>query len=114
METSNSVTTSLLTLLNVSATKGGKRRHDLIDDFLPSEKLNKRKKSATFADDPEIEISEKENPVLTENGVGDFVALEDELIQDEGVSQDHSRRLNLILRQMSTDTSNTLDPTHQF
>jgi U3 small nucleolar RNA-associated protein 25 len=42
MDDGNNVTTKLLTLLNVSATKISKRKlpHD---DFIPSEKLNKRK-----------------------------------------------------------------------
>ncbi|RDB16721.1 U3 small nucleolar RNA-associated protein 25 [Hypsizygus marmoreus] len=38
----NSITTSLLTLLNVSATKAGKRKRPE-NEFVPSEKLNKRK-----------------------------------------------------------------------
>ncbi|KAG5639038.1 hypothetical protein H0H81_007651 [Sphagnurus paluster] len=48
IETDTSITTSLLTLLNVSATKAGKRK--LPDpEFIPAEKLNKRK-SARFSD----------------------------------------------------------------
>ncbi|KAJ7282889.1 digestive organ expansion factor [Mycena rebaudengoi] len=40
-------TTRLLTLLNVSATKAGKRKWDAVDE-VRSEKLNKRKKAARF------------------------------------------------------------------
>lgn len=50
MDDGNSVTTKLLTLLNVSATRIGKRKRPQ-DDFVPSEKLNKRK-SITFAKTP--------------------------------------------------------------
>lgn len=38
----NETTTQLLTLLNVSATKAGKRKW-ILDDTRPSEKLNKRR-----------------------------------------------------------------------
>ncbi|XP_006455126.1 hypothetical protein AGABI2DRAFT_209438 [Agaricus bisporus var. bisporus H97] len=48
MDNGNSVTTKLLTLLNVSATKIGKRKRTYEDHFVPSSKLNKRK-SASFA-----------------------------------------------------------------
>src|ERR1700761_6991370 len=47
MEDPDSTTTRLLTLLNVSATKAGKRKWAAVDDF-PSKKLNKRK-TARFA-----------------------------------------------------------------
>lgn len=50
MDDGNSVTTKLLTLLNVSATKIGKRKRTYEDHFIPSDKLNKRK-SASFAID---------------------------------------------------------------
>ncbi|KAJ7824661.1 digestive organ expansion factor [Mycena olivaceomarginata] len=52
----NDTTTRLLTLLNVSATKAGKRKWTAADEF-PSEKLNKRSKSARFATDAEPEVS---------------------------------------------------------
>ncbi|CAA7260732.1 unnamed protein product [Cyclocybe aegerita] len=58
MDDGNSITTKLLTLLNVSATKIGKRKRT-DDEFVPSEKLNKRK-SATFADST-VTFAEKEN-----------------------------------------------------
>ena len=62
MDDGNSVTTKLLTLLNVSATRIGKRKR-VEDDFVPAEKLNKRK-SISFAE-PKA-TSEKENILLVE------------------------------------------------
>ncbi len=52
MEEANITTTKLLTLLNVSAVKGGKRKW--IYDELPSVKLNKRKavKHVTLVAEP--------------------------------------------------------------
>jgi len=63
MDDGNSVTTKLLTLLNVSATKIGKRKR--VDEFVHSEtKLNRRKSAIAFADStPE----EKENPSATKS-----------------------------------------------
>ena len=61
MEDGNSVTTKLLTLLNVSATKIGKRKR-VEDDFVPSEKLNKRK-SITF--DDSINVASEKPDVAT-------------------------------------------------
>ncbi|KAF8907832.1 digestive organ expansion factor [Gymnopilus junonius] len=59
MDDGNSVTTKLLTLLNVSATKSGKKkRYD--DDIVPPQKLNKRK-SISFAETTSIRILDKEN-----------------------------------------------------
>jgi U3 small nucleolar RNA-associated protein 25 len=66
MDDGNSVTTKLLTLLNVSATKIGKRKR-AGDDFVPAEKLNKRK-SISFAEPNQLKAtSEKENTVLVES-----------------------------------------------
>ena len=48
----NSITTSLLTLLNVSAIKPGKRKQPE-PDFVPSEKLNKRK-TVSIADSERV------------------------------------------------------------
>ncbi|KAJ2912720.1 hypothetical protein MD484_g7691, partial [Candolleomyces efflorescens] len=59
-----SVTTKLLTLLNVSATRLGKRKVD-DDDFVPAEKLNKRK-SISFSDKVYIKrLDAEENDVGT-------------------------------------------------
>ncbi|KAJ7646964.1 digestive organ expansion factor [Roridomyces roridus] len=53
MTDANSTTTRLLTLLNVSATKAGKRKWTAVDGF-PTEKLNKRTKSVGFAATAEV------------------------------------------------------------
>jgi len=42
-DSSQSVTTRLLTLLNVSATKAGKRKWSDTEQYIPAQKLNKRK-----------------------------------------------------------------------
>jgi len=66
MDDGNSVTTKLLTLLNVSATRIGKRKRGQ-DDFVPAEKLNKRK-SISFAEPIQPKATlEKENIVLAES-----------------------------------------------
>ena len=64
MDEANVITTRLLTLLNVSATKIGKRKRPYEDDNPPQEKLNKRK-SIQFQDSepvsshaPEAQASE--------------------------------------------------------
>ncbi|KAF8971254.1 digestive organ expansion factor [Flammula alnicola] len=62
MDHGNSVTTKLLTLLNVSATKIGKRKR-VQEEFVPSEKLNKRK-SISFTDTNTT--SEKESTIAIE------------------------------------------------
>ena len=63
MDDGNSTTTKLLTLLNVSATKIGKRKRTE-GDFVPAEKLNKRK-SISFGEPVQPKAtSEKENVVL--------------------------------------------------
>lgn len=80
MDDGNSVTTRLLTLLNVSATKIGKRKR-IEQDFIPSEKLNKRKSTGT---EPNASSSEeKENDAPKEGTVpaknGEDVEMEDEV-----------------------------------
>jgi U3 small nucleolar RNA-associated protein 25 len=55
----NDPITRLLTLLNVSATKAGKRKR--ADEFVPSQKLNRKRKSITFAAEPESESIEEEH-----------------------------------------------------
>ncbi|KAG6836235.1 hypothetical protein H0H93_009927, partial [Arthromyces matolae] len=74
VEDHTSITTSLLTLLNVSATKSGSRK-DAEDVFVPSEKLNKRK-SPRFSESeptPEKDLDQaqattpaKEDPIQDE------------------------------------------------
>ena len=71
MDDGNSVTTRLLTVLNVSATKI--RRVE--QDFIPSEKLNKRKSTEPNASSSE----EKENDAATVPATnGEDVEMEDE------------------------------------
>jgi U3 small nucleolar RNA-associated protein 25 len=55
MNDADITTTRLLTLLNVSATKAGKRKWTAVDDF-PSEKLNKRKTARFMMDSEPDEI----------------------------------------------------------
>jgi hypothetical protein len=80
MEDGNSITTRLLTLLNVSATKIGKRKRTE-QDFIPSEKLNKRKSTGA---EPNVSSSdEKENDAAKGEGTipatnGEDVEMEDE------------------------------------
>ncbi|KAF8149453.1 digestive organ expansion factor [Crassisporium funariophilum] len=63
MDDGNSVTTRLLTLLNVSATKIGKRKRAEVD-FVPAEKLNRRQSLKSTESDT---ISEKESkPIAVE------------------------------------------------
>lgn len=79
MDDGNSVTTKLLTLLNVSATKIGKRKWTYEDLFEPPAKLNKRK-SASFV------VAEGEPP--KENGKeADEVEMGTEL-KDSGGEKD--------------------------
>lgn len=64
--------TVLLTLLNVSATKAGKRKR--IDEFVPAAKLNRKRKSITFATEPEsIIVEEKDDHLIA----GDVVEAKD-------------------------------------
>ncbi|KAI5123895.1 hypothetical protein M0805_005711 [Coniferiporia weirii] len=69
MDDDNLTTTKLLTLLNVSATKAGKRKR-LYDDSIPSVKLNKRK-SVRLSDDTIVHNipapPEKNHEVAVEN-----------------------------------------------
>lgn len=83
MDDGNSITTRLLTLLNVSATRIGKRKR-IEQDFIPSEKLNKRKSTEPNASSSE----EKENDAAKEEGTvpatnGEDVEMDDEA-QDTG------------------------------
>ncbi|EPT04571.1 hypothetical protein FOMPIDRAFT_1057882 [Fomitopsis schrenkii] len=75
----NSVTTKLLTLLNVSATKVGKRKQP-IDDVLaqPSEKLNKRR-AISFDDGPRSPETPEQ---ADDEGVQERVDEEEERVQE--------------------------------
>ncbi|KAJ6498953.1 digestive organ expansion factor [Mycena sanguinolenta] len=70
-------TTRLLTLLNVSATKAGKRKWTAVDG-LPSEKLNKRKKTARFMTAAEDHEVPAEAGATVETEGEDMGPLEDE------------------------------------
>jgi len=86
MDDGNSVTTKLLTLLNVSATKIGKRKR-FEDDFVPSEKLNKRK-SISFSETkttPEKADIVKETSTVEKETVETAKGVEDEDMDLEGM-----------------------------
>ena len=78
MDDGNSITTRLLTLLNVSATRIGKRKR-IDEDFIPSEKLNKRKSTEPNASSSE----EKENGAAKEEGTVPATNEEDVEMGDE-------------------------------
>lgn len=75
MDDGNSITTRLLTLLNISATKIGKRKR-IEQDFIPSEKLNKRKSTEPNASSSEEKENDEEGTVLATNG--EDVEMEDD------------------------------------
>ncbi|KDR67537.1 hypothetical protein GALMADRAFT_258194 [Galerina marginata CBS 339.88] len=102
MDEGNSVTTKLLTLLNVSATKIGKRKR-FNEEFVPAEKLNKRR-SITFADP--IKTSEKAKVVVLEvekevvvsmNGknVGDDDEVDDLEVEEPASSDSYQKHFGL-------------------
>lgn len=91
MDDGNSVTTKLLTLLNVSATKIGKRKR--VDEFVHSEtKLNKRVRPSVafsnFTRDSEKEEGEKQNPHFLNEG--------DSAGEDEKVELDETKGTNQL------------------
>lgn len=75
IDDSNSTTTRLLTLLNVSATKAGKRKWNVVEDSAPAEKLNKRK-SARFSEPSDV-LEDEINPVVPEKAVVEHIDLDD-------------------------------------
>ncbi|KAF5346683.1 hypothetical protein D9756_010395 [Leucocoprinus leucothites] len=84
MDDGNSVTTKLLTLLNVSATKVGKRKRTYEEHLGPSDKLNKRK-SASFVE-PTPELDEKQDEKVQDvetDAVDGAVEEEVEAVDDE-------------------------------
>ena len=87
----NETTTQLLTLLNVSATKAGKRKW-ILDDAKPAEKLNKRR-NVQFGD---VQVNEQETPaeetkestdedVVMKDGAEDMKEVEGEDENSEGL-----------------------------
>ena len=114
MDDGNSVTTKLLTLLNISATKIGKRKR-VDDDFVPAEKLNKRK-SVTIVTESPTEKSSKQDDVTAEKedlddegeipGKNGQEAVNDD--GDDGVS--HRKRLITLLKPFFTpDTTDAYE-----
>ena len=85
--------TRLLTLLNVSATKAGKRKH--ADEFVPSEKLNRKRKSITFATELESIVPKEKYvqpiavEVLEEKEIDVIDSVDD--IENEGVTLNCSK-----------------------
>ncbi|KAJ3826010.1 digestive organ expansion factor [Lentinula raphanica] len=71
----NSTTTRLLTLLNVSATKAGKRKWE---PYVPADKLNKRKS---------VKLMENESPAIEENSedvqMADAVQEQETIIEED-------------------------------
>jgi U3 small nucleolar RNA-associated protein 25 len=63
IDSGSETTTQLLTLLNVSATKAGKRKWILDDDLRPAQKLNKRQAKVTIDDasPSAASVSEEDN-----------------------------------------------------
>jgi len=98
MDDGNSVTTKLLTLLNISATKIGKRKR-IDDDFVPAEKLNKRKSVTEFQKSSEQEDVTVEKEVVDDDEGGISGRGEEEAVDgdgDDGVS--HRKRLITLLK----------------
>lgn len=85
----NETTTQLLTLLNVSATKAGKRKW-ILDDTKPVEKLNKRR-NVQFG---EVQVNELgTSPEEAKEAADDDVAMEnedEEHVAEEEDEQDES------------------------
>ncbi|KAJ3969019.1 digestive organ expansion factor [Lentinula raphanica] len=70
----NSTTTRLLTLLNVSATKAGKRKWE---PYVPADKLNKRKS---------VKLMENESPAIEENS--EDVQMADAVQEQETITEE--------------------------
>ncbi|TEB28432.1 digestive organ expansion factor [Coprinellus micaceus] len=80
-----SVTTKLLTLLNVSATRVGKRKIET-EDFVPAEKLNKRR-SISFSENVAVRLlhPEETNPEVVETEKDASKSEEETMEVDEDV-----------------------------
>lgn len=76
----NETTTQLLTLLNVSATKAGKRKW-ILDDARPSEKLNKRR-NVQFDEGKINELEDTPEEVPKEDAEGDAVMDDTEEVKE--------------------------------
>ncbi|KAI0675384.1 digestive organ expansion factor [Trametes maxima] len=69
IDDSSSTTTRLLTLLNVSATKAGKRKRTFIEETRPTEKLNKKRAVQITAPEESPEHTSKEPEDVMDEGV---------------------------------------------
>ncbi|KAI0090475.1 digestive organ expansion factor [Irpex rosettiformis] len=83
----NEATTQLLTLLNVSATRAGKRKW-LLDDLQPSRKLNKRKTTVQFDDAAPKDNSGSSEDQDMNNGESRDAKHEDTVDEDQGEAMD--------------------------
>ena len=84
-EPGNGTTTQLLTLLNVSATKVGKRKW-ILDDVRPTHKLNKRR-TVQFSDETEskqVRGDGTREETVVENQSGPEPENEVNEVEDEG------------------------------
>lgn len=77
MDEYNAPATQLLTLLNISATKAGKRKRSE-NDFIPAVKLNKRK-SIKFGDAESSEVMAVDIPLVATVEVDETVVIEETL-----------------------------------
>jgi U3 small nucleolar RNA-associated protein 25 len=87
MDDGNFVTTKLLTLLNVSATKIGKRKRTYEEHFVPTNKLNKRKSASFVVADEPVQREDADQGGKAGEGVDmDSVAVEEgkENAEDNG------------------------------
>jgi U3 small nucleolar RNA-associated protein 25 len=78
--------TRLLTLLNVSATKAGKRKR--ADEFVPTPKVNRKRKSITFATEPALTVlKEKDVVPIADDVVEANIVIDDDGddVENEGV-----------------------------
>jgi U3 small nucleolar RNA-associated protein 25 len=106
MDDGNSITTKLLTLLNVSATKIGKRKR-VDDDFVPAEKLNKRKSVIIATESPTEKSSEQEDVTAEKEVLDDEGGIpgknEEEAVNDDGDDGvSHRKRLITLLKPFFT------------
>ena len=84
IDESSSTTTRLLTLLNVSATKTGKRKRTFYEENKPAEKLNK-KRAVQFVQQEEtgISLSEDEGANEADNKQNDTEGAEADIAEDD-------------------------------
>lgn len=91
MENPHPITTRLLTLLNVSATKFNKRKRT-DDEFVPAEKLNKRKPTAFVEPTNNQEDSED----VTMEAVKEKEIVAEEAEEEENLNEDVTEGVSLV------------------